>query len=79
MSRFITFCHKLSINTGKLSPQKKLFHEKIDIVHYPYGDIGDDYHYILMCSAIKENWKMFLKSYFLERPKYTEIQRINEQ
>ena len=51
--RFRTLCHKLLIKTGRLQNIRQ--ENQYSILLCMSGEIVDEYHYILTCSALKDN------------------------
>lgn len=61
--RFRTRNHKLPVETGRWKGIQ-LFERKCTLCD---GDLGDEYHYLLVCDHFKEERQKYLKPYYYNR------------
>ena len=74
--KFRTANHKFPIEKGRWS---NIVYNK-RMCHYCMSDIGDEFHYLLVCEHFKEKRDQYLKKYYYTRPnviKYKEL--LNSQ
>ncbi|MCG8047140.1 MAG: hypothetical protein N0E48_16170 [Candidatus Thiodiazotropha endolucinida] len=70
--RFRTRNHKLPVETGRW--QSIATHERK--CHLCHSDIGDEYHYLLICSHLSNQRRKFLKPYFYNRPNTFKLEQL---
>ena len=72
-ARFRTLNSKIPIESGRW---QNIPRENRICLLCNSGDIGDELHYILTCSALNENRTKFLKAYFRNRPNVVKFKEL---
>ena len=65
LCRFRTVNHKLPIESGRW---QNIARENRKCLLCNSGDIGDEFHYVFMCSVFDENRKLLIRNKFRNRP-----------
>ena len=70
--RFRTRNHKLPVETGRWKGMQ-LFERKCTLCD---SDLGDEYHYLLVCDHLKEERQKYIKSYYYNRPNTLKFKQL---
>ena len=72
LCRFRSGCHRLPVATERYNSQEN--HHSCTLCNS--NDIGDEYHYVLICPVIKEAREKFIKPYYYQRPSALKMKQL---